>query len=430
MRRRDLLVLMAVSACVRPASNAASQPPPPPTPPVIPTSGDVAFDAWRQGFLVRAMERGIPAQVLSTEITGLTPDPSVVALDGNQPELVRSPGAYMGGVVSEVRIAAGREKRSTLPFWGRLETTYGVPRDILLGVWALESNFGEIQGSRDVIRSLATLAADGRRRDWAEGELVAALRMIATGAVTRAQLVGSWAGAMGQTQFMPSTYLIDAADGDGDGRKDIWASQADALASAANLLARAGWRRSEGWHREVVLPEGFDYALTDAGREPWAAWAARGVRLAPSSPRLSAADMAANASILVPAGARGPAFLALPNHYIIRRYNNSVLYALGVGLLADRIGGGGALRTPWPVDAPLSRQDRMDAQTALRAQGFDPGEPDGRIGTRSRQALRAWQTARRLPADGYLSPDMVSRLRAEPAPVPAPPAPATNALPN
>jgi lytic murein transglycosylase len=424
MRRRDFLSILLLAGCARPNVTGASEPAPPPAPPPIPSSGDAAFDAWRQGFLSRALARGIPAPVLVREFTGLVPDPTVLVSDAGQPELLRAPGDYITRTVSDSRIATGREKRAALTFWPQVEAAYGVPRDILIGVWAMESAFGTVMGDKDVIRALATLAADGRRRDWAEGELVAALRMIATDAVARERLTGSWAGAMGQTQFLPSTYLADAVDGDGDGVRDIWTSPADALASAANLLSKAHWARGQGWAREVILPAGFDYALTDAAREPWAAWSARGVRLASGAP-LNAVERSVAAAVLVPQGHLGPAFLALPNHYVIRRYNNSMLYALAVGLLADRIGGAGPLRTPWPPEPPMTLADRQAAQAALRAQGFDPGEPDGRIGTRTRAALRGWQQARGLPADGFLSADMVRRLKAEPAP--AAPAPAANA---
>ena len=419
MRRRDLLAMLALSACARPSSQAATAPAVAPQPPPIPTSGDTGFDAWRQDFMGRALGRGILAPVLVRELTGLTPNEAILVSDANQPELARSPGAYMAGVVSESRIVAGRQRRQSLGFWPQLEAAHGVPRDVLLGVWAMESAFGAVQGDKDIVRSLATLAADGRRRAWAEGELIAALRMLQTSVVTRAQLVGSWAGAMGQTQFLPSTYLADAVDGDGDGRVDIWTSPADALASAGNLLAKAGWARGTGWAREVILPDGFDYGLTDAGRQPFAAWRTVGVRLAEVR-GLNDVEAALPASILVPAGHLGPAFLALPNHYTIRRYNNSVLYALAVGLLADRFAGSDGLAAAWPSEPPMTLADRRAAQVALRAQGFDPGEPDGRIGTRTRLALRGWQRARSLPVDGYLSAEMVSRLKAESAQAPAP----------
>jgi lytic murein transglycosylase len=411
-RRAFLLSLTALTACAEPAAQRGTGPPPPPQPPPLPSSGDAAFDAWRQGFLVQALQAGIAADVLVRELGGVTPDPAVLAADNRQPEFSRPPIAYMTSAVSEGRISAGRDKRAALSFLPDLESRFGVSRDILLGIWAMESAFGAVQGDLDVIRSLATLAFEGRRREWAEGELKAALRMIVGGLATRPQLKGSWAGAMGQTQFLPSTYLSTAVDGDGDGRRDIWGSAADALASAATLLARAGWVRGQGWAWEVILPAGFDYALADGPREPWAAWAARGVRLAAGAP-WTAAEQAAGAALLLPAGHTGPAFLALPNHFIIRRYNNSTLYALGVGLLADRFAGGGPLVTPWPQEAPMSLADRRAAQVALRRAGFDPGEPDGLIGTRTRTALRAWQQARGLPADGYLSADMVERLSNE-----------------
>jgi lytic murein transglycosylase len=287
-----------------------------------------------------------------------------------------------------------------------------VPREILLAVWAMESAFGKIQGNFDVVRSMASLAADGRRRNWAEGELIAALKIIASGEATRAQLKGSWAGAMGQTQFLPSNYLTTAVDWDGDGRRDIWGSDSDSLASAANLLAKGGWSRGVGWAKEVILPAGFDYSLAEGPREIPASWEAKGVRRADGLP-WTPADAASPAGLILPAGWAGPAFLVLPNHFAIRSYNNSTSYALGIGLLADRFAGAGPLVTPWPVETPLSLADRMAAQIALGRLGFDPGPADGVVGAGTRKALRAWQQNRRLPPDGYLSMDMVTRLKAE-----------------
>jgi lytic murein transglycosylase len=287
-----------------------------------------------------------------------------------------------------------------------------VPREILLGVWALESGFGAIQGDYDTVRSLATLAAQGRRRAWAEGELIATLRIIQSGEWPRSRLRGSWAGAMGETQFIPSTFLSTAVDEDGDGRRDIWNSSADALASAANLLAKAGWVRGQSWAREVTVPAGFDYSLTEGPRETPGWWAEKGVKRADGLP-WNDADAAAQAQLVAPAGANGPLFLLFPNHFAIRKYNNSLAYALGVGLLADRFSGGGQLGRAWPAETPLSLVDRMTAQRALAALGFDPGAADGVVGMNTRSALRAWQKARGLTADGYLSIDMVQRLSAE-----------------
>src|SRR6185437_4710692 len=286
------------------------------------------------------------------------------------------------------------------------------------------SGYGAVQGDFDVIRSMASLAAQGRRREWAEGELIAALRIIASGEAGRAQLKGSWAGAMGQTQFIPTAFLSTAVDGDGDGRRDIWGDPADALASAANLLAKGGWVRGQSWAVEVTAPAGFDFAMTEGPKMSPDAWAALGVLRADQAPWRDA-DKAAEAQLLAPAGAKGPLFLLFPNHFVIRKYNNSVAYALAVGLLADRIAGAAPLHTPWPPETPLSLTDRMTAQRALTQLGFYSGSPDGVVGTGTRAALRSWQKARGLTADGYLSPDMVERLKAETQAPPGAPPPAS-----
>lgn len=383
----------------------------PPAPPPAPAE-ELAFDAWLKDFRGRALAAGLSPELLDRELSGLTPDPKVISLDGRQPEFSKPVGAYIAGVVSDDRIAIGRAKREQLAYLPDIEARYGVPRDILLAVWAMESAFGQLQGRFDVVRSMASLAADGRRRAWAEGELIAALKIIDSGEVTRDQLKGSWAGAMGQTQFIPSNYRTTAVDFDGDGKRDIWGSDADSLASAANLLVKGGWKPGVGWANEVILPAGFDYALAEGPREIPAWWEAKGVRRADGLP-WTAADAAQPAGLILPAGAAGPAFLALPNHFAIRAYNNSTAYALGIGLLADRFAGGGPLLTPWPLETALSLSDRMAAQIALARVGFSPGPADGVIGAGTRKALRAWQQSQQLPADGYLSSDMVSRLKAQ-----------------
>jgi lytic murein transglycosylase len=287
---------------------------------------------------------------------------------------------------------------------------WGVPAEILVAIWAMETKFGALTGDMDIIRSLATLAALGRRRAFAERELMACFTILGQGDAPRERLRGSWAGAMGQTQMLPSTYLASAVAADGEGRPDIWDSPADALASTAHLLARDGWRRDEGWAREVILPAGFDYGLAEGPAEVPQAWAGRGAMRADGA-AWSAADAGAPCVLLLPAGARGPAFLALPNHFVIRRYNNSLGYALAVGLLADGFAGAPPLARPWPPETPLTLDDRLAAQSALASLGYNPGVADGVIGLATRQALRAWQRASGLPADGYLSPDMVQRLR-------------------
>ena len=372
----------------------------------------MVFDAWAAQFYVRAVKAGISPALLEREMAGLTPDPRVTSRDSRQPEFSQPVSAYIAGAVSAGPIAIGARKRAEVPALDAIEQRYGVPREILIGVWSRESAFGAIQGDFDVIRSMASLAAQGRRRDWAEGELIAALKIIGSGEFSRSQLKGSWAGAMGQTQFIPSSFLSTAVDGDGDGRRDIWNSAADALASAADLLAKGGWVRGQGWAREVSVPADFDFALSEGPRETPTWWAEKGVTRADGRP-WSAADQAAPAQLLAPAGASGPIFLLFPNHFAIRKYNNSVAYALAVGLLADRIAGDGPLVKAWPQEAPMALADRMTAQRALSALGFDPGTPDGVVGMGTRKALRDWQKARGLTADGYLSPAMVQRLKGE-----------------
>jgi membrane-bound lytic murein transglycosylase B len=430
-RHLPLILLALVAACASPAvkpprprpapvAPPAAAPAPAPTPdaapvsPVTPpvVSGDMVFDAWAAAFYGRAIKAGIAPTLLAREMAGLTPDPRVTSRDSRQPEFSQPISVYIKGAVTEAPIAAGRQKRTAVPALDSIEHRFGVPREILIAIWSRESAFGAIQGDFDVIRSMASLAAQGRRRDWAEGELISALRIIGSGEATRRQLKGSWAGAMGQTQFLPSAYLSTAVDGDGDGKRDIWTSPADALASAASLLAKGGWTPGQGWAREVTVPSDFDFSLSEGPKLTPQEWAEKGVTRADGLP-WSDADKAAQAQLLAPAGASGPIFLLFPNHFVIRKYNNSVAYALAVGLLADRIAGEGPLVKPWPAETPLSLADRMTAQRALLALGFNPGTPDGVVGMGTRTALRAWQKARGLTADGYLSPAMVQQLKTE-----------------
>ena len=370
-----------------------------------------AFDAWLSGFMARAVAAGWPQDLLTRELGGLTPDPKVVSLDGRQPELSRPVGDYIRKTVSQDKIAAGQARMYSLTFWPGIEARFGVPREILLGIWGMETAFGAVMGNYDVIRSMATLAAEGRRQAWAEAQIFSALRIIASGQISREQLRGSWAGAMGQTQFLPETYVTAAIDFDGDGRKDLWGSQADALASAANLLVKGGWRRGEPWAREVILAPGFDYGLSEGPMQLPAAWSRAGARPA-GAWDWSAQDARTPSSLILPAGWTGPAFLVSANHMAIRTYNNSTAYALGVGLLADAVAGRPGPITPWPVELALSLSDRQKAQSLLGQLGFYAGERDGVIGTRTRKALRQWQVSMGRPADGYLTPDLIFALEA------------------
>jgi len=381
-------------------------PPPATTPPATDPAPDQAgFDGWKQGFLDR--HGGARRAEYERELAGLSPDPTVIRLDGNQPEFSRPAGAYVQNAVTPARIAQAKQRADRVP-WAVVQR-FGVPTEILLAIWAQESAFGQVQGDFDVIRSLATLAYDGRRRDWAEGQLKNALDIVIDGRRARSGLKGSWAGAMGQTQFMPDNYLRLGIDQDGDGRVDIWGSDADALASAANLLDQAGWKRGQSWGYEVLLPDNFDYGLAEGPRHDWAFWSARGVRLAHGG-MPTEAEQAEGATLLLPQGARGPAFLALPNHYVIRRYNNSVSYALAIGLTADGIQGKPGLTRTWPDDAPLSRDQRIGTQRALTSMGYDTQGIDGIIGANTRAALRQWQIDTGRLADGYLTAELADEL--------------------
>ncbi|WP_409020242.1 lytic murein transglycosylase [Brevundimonas vesicularis] len=420
-----LALIGTVAACAPVAPLPTNLPAPPPateapaappaTEPAVtapPASTDLSeafdhasFDSWRQNFLER--HGGGYKWEYARELRDVTPNPSVVRLDRNQPEFSRPAGVYIQNATAATRIAMARARTDRVPF--SVVSTYGVPTEILLGIWAQESAFGQVQGDFDVIRSLATLAYDGRRRAWAEEQLKHALDIVISGKRDRAGLKGSWAGAMGQTQFMPDNYLKLGVDQNGDGKVDIWGSDADALASAANLLAQAGWKRGQGWAYEVTLPSNFDYTDAEGPKQNWAYWQSKGVRLT-NGQTLNAAEQAEGATILLPQGARGPVFLALPNHYVIRRYNNSVSYALAIGLIADGVQGKPALTATWPNDGPLTREQRIGAQSALTAMGYDTQGVDGVIGANTRAALRRWQAANGRTPDGYLTDTLAEEL--------------------
>jgi lytic murein transglycosylase len=420
MDRRAFLILTA-AGMLQPESTP--QPPagapPDAAPPLDPQAA--GFQTWLADFQIRAIAAGWPAELVTRQMAGLTVNPKVVDLDTRQPEFVKSTGDYVRQAVTDDRANRGRQRKAEVTQLPDIEARYGVPGEILTAIWAQESAFGAIQGDLDVIRCLASLAYDGRRREWAETQIFAAFRMIQQGDATREQMKGSWAGAMGQTQLIPETFLSTAVDGDGDGKRDIWGSAADALASAANLMVRDGWRRGETWAREVILKSDFDYSLAEGPKHTQAEWLGLGARRADGLPWTDT-DKDTPTQLILPAGAAGPAFLIFPNHMVIRRYNNSTAYALSIGLLADRISGMGPLSAAWPVEPPLSTDDRVGAQKALAALGFDPGSADGVIGINTRVALRAWQKAKGLPADAHLTQALSQQLRAEAAALASPPA--------
>ncbi|MDF1485278.1 lytic murein transglycosylase [Ramlibacter sp. H39-3-26] len=376
------------------------------------TAEEAGFAAWVQAFARDAVTAGIRPATVQTALAAARLQPRVIELDRAQPEFTRPPWAYLDSAVSPQRIAQGRAKREE--YRAPLDAAaarYGVPAAIVTAVWGMESNYGANFGSFSAIDALATLGFEGRRRDWARGELLTALRIIDSGDIDAAHMVGSWAGAMGNTQFLPSVFLAYAVDADGDGRRDIWGSMADVAASTANFLAHVGWQPGQPWGAEVQLPPGFDYARAElTQRQPAAQWAAEGVRSIDGQPLPDLPD----ASVITPAGARGPAFLAGANFRAILRYNNSVNYALAVGLLAQQIEGGAGTAgvvAPWPRDLqPLAREQLRALQVALNERGFDAGTPDGVMGPATRAGLRRYQQSIGAVADGYPTLELLARL--------------------
>ena len=411
-----LLAIFAVAGC----ASAPSAPPTLTTPSIVaakPTpaeSGEVTesqkFAQWVAEFSTFARASGIDEATLHSAFDSVRLVPRVIQLDKSQPEFTRTVWDYLDSAVSPQRIARGQDKLLQLrPQSDGLKARYGVPTEILVAIWGMESNYGGYVGDIPTIDALATLGFEGRRETWARGQLLAALKILQNRDIDRAQMVGSWAGAMGQTQFLPSNFLAYAVDADGDGRRDIWGSIPDVMASTANFLASSGWKAGQPWGLEVTLPPGFDHARADDGvRLPASAWASEGVQSMDRTPLPALTD----SSILLPAGARGPAFLVGANFRTILRYNNSTSYALAVSLLAQQVAGGPAVQTPWPRDMPaLARSQLLALQTALNARGFDSGTPDGVMGPATRDGIRRYQRSLGIAADGYPTPDLLQRLQ-------------------
>lgn len=413
LSRSLVLISLALSAgCAQSGPASAPQPPvrPASAEPARPVQHMAGFAEWRQGFRTRALAAGIGAATFDAAFAGVAPNDEVLERDRFQPEFVRPIWEYLDNAISDTRIANGRrlaaEKAADL---ARIEAQFGVEREVVVSIWGLESNFGGNYGRIPVIESLATLAFEGRRQAFAEEQLIAALRILEAGDITAARMVGSWAGAMGHTQFIPTSFQGFAVDFTGDGRRDLWAPDAlDALASTANYLARNGWQRGQPWGVEVRLPQGFDHALADERPRTAQMWNDLGVR------RMTGAlveDHGA-AALILPAGARGPAFVVYPNFRVIKRYNNATSYALAVGHLADRIAGGGPILAEWPRgQRPLSRTEKEEMQRMLTALGFDTQGTDGVVGPNTRAAIRAFQSAQGMPADGNDDAALLEALR-------------------
>ena len=410
-----LATLAPLSACTSAPSQTTAAPAAPAAPApanapeaAAPTEAQ-RFAAWRTEFRATAHAAGIGEATLAAALDGAQLHPRSIELDRAQPEFTRSTWDYLDSAVSAARVSGGQAKLAQVQADAKAAASrYGVPASVLVAVWGMESNYGQHYGDVPVIDALATLAFEGRREAWAQGELLAALQIIEQGDIDAAHMIGSWAGAMGQTQFMPSAFLARAVDADGDGRRDIWRSMPDVLASTANYLHQAGWVAGEACVPEVVLPAGFDAERADpAVRQASGQWAAEGLRGVDGT----ALPELAEASVLLPAGVRGPAFLVGRNFRAVLRYNNATSYALGVCLLAQRIAGGPPVQAAWPREQrALARSEVKALQAALAQKGFDSGAPDGLLGPATRSALRAWQRSRGLAPDGFATAELLEQV--------------------
>lgn len=379
--------------------------------PAIADLNDDAFKSCIASLKVTARAEGIGSSVVDQVLDDVQKVERVIELDRQQPEFTRTFADYYGRRVTDDRVQRGRELfREHRALLQKVEAQYGVPAQYLLAFWGLETNFGSYVGNMPIPDSLATLACDERRSAFFTGELMAALRIIEKGDIAHADMQGSWAGAMGNFQFLPSVYLRHAIDADGDGRRDLWGSLPDAVSSAANFLTRLGWDSGFRWGREARLPEDFDYALSGRDQHrPLADWVAMGVTDAYGH-ALPPLDLPT--SVLVPSGGDGPAFLAYPNFDVIMRWNRSEYYALAVGRLADRIAGAGALtRAPADADLQLNFEDVHELQASLHSLGYLDDEPDGLFGPNTRRALSAFQHDRGLRADGFPDAEALRLVR-------------------
>ena len=377
-----------------------------------PAAAHQGFSAWISRFRARARAAGISDRTFDQAFQGIEYDKKVIERDRNQSEFTKTIWEYLDSAASDTRVkngkAAYRKHRRTL---SAIEARYGVDKDVIVAIWGLESAYGALRGDHDIIQALATLAYDGRRGAFFEKQLIAALKILQSGDTSPRNMKGSWAGAMGHTQFMPTSYLDLAVDFTGDGRRDIWSEDpTDALASTAAYLKNFGWVKGQPWGVEVNVPKRFDYTLANRKiKKRPAQWAALGivdVHTGQAVPDYGAA------SILLPAGGQGAAFMIFKNFSVIERYNPADAYVVGVGHLSDRITGGPKIKSDWPRDdRALTLAERKELQRRLTSAGFDTKGIDGKIGPLTIEAVRAYQRAAGLAPDGYASLRLLKRLR-------------------
>ena len=414
VRGTGAALALALAACATPApvnahlvQNAPAQ-----VSPTAASAADAKFAQFIRDFRATAIAAGIRPDIYDASMAGITRNASVERANTSQPEFVKPVWSYLDSAVSDDRIAMGQQMEGTYPgMLSNLESRYGVSKDILVAIWGMESNYGQQMGNYNMFEALATLAYDGPRQEFARRELLAALKMEQEEGLTPSQMTSSWAGAFGHTQFEPSSFASHAVDGDGDGRRDLWHSPADALASAAVLLQNAGWTTGAPCYVEVTLPAGFAYELADTDTtKPVSDWRSLGVK---RTNGLELPTSAGNGAIYLPAGARGPAFMAFDNFRTVLKYNNAASYALAVCYLAHRLRGGAPILASWPRDEQsLTSDQRTQFQTDLQTLGYDIGTIDGVLGRKTRNALRAYQKSHGLPADGFPTMEMLGRLNA------------------
>ncbi len=408
MRHKDLVAAFLFSVAALPAL-AAPAPRNIPMPVPMPEQ-EGRFYAFLRDFKDNAVKAGIRETTYDRAVEGIALNRRIEELNEKQPEFVRPIWEYLGGLISDTRVNRGRELiAENAELFTRLQETYGVPPEVLAAIWAVETGFGQNVGPYNIFEALATLAYDGPRMEYGRRQFVAALKIAEVEDRDPVTMKSSWAGAFGHTQFVPTTFLESAVDGDGDGKRDVWDSPADALASAANYLKRSGWRVGEPWGEEVQLPESFAYETADPDiRKSLADWVSMGVRKMSGEPLESSTDQGA---IFLPAGYRGPAFLVRSNFNAILKYNAATSYALAIGLLSDRFKDAPGVQASWPVDeAPLDQSSRVALQKGLMTLGFSTGGADGQIGRMSRAAIRAYQSSRGLPADGFATASLLTRI--------------------
>ena len=372
------------------------------------------FDRWKADFMARAIAKGYDVDLVQRTIANVKINPLALERDKSQPEFTRPIWSYVDGAANATRLSEGRDKLSkTAAVFDAVEARYGVDRHVLTAIWGLESSYGKILGKHNILDALSTFAFEGRRTAFGESQLFACLDLLATGQVRLEQLTGSWAGAMGMTQFIPTTFRDYAVDFDNNGNINMWSDPGDALGSAAHYLSRFGWRQTEPILAEVTLPAGFDYGLSDGTKRTISGWTALGVRPV-NGKNWSQDAMFLDAKLLVPAGANGPIFLTFKNFDVIKKYNNSTSYALGITVLAETLQGNTPITKDWPrSDKALSLTNKKDLQAALTRQGFDTKGVDGQIGPNSMRAIRAWQRANGVPADGYVNQTLLTKILAK-----------------